>query len=219
MNRRFAGIAGIAGIAGLIAAASLAGTLHAQHVVPRSHTTGLLIGVGAQSKVIGQDPGGARSPDSDAGGQSITIGYGFSPRWALQAQIGRAVYKNSDGGNDWSGSADLELHRNFRSSAASRFVPFALVGVSSRTLAARYPSPTTPGATYDGFGPHLLPNLGGGANFYLARSIALRTSASVNVGKFDIRAADGTERAALRVLSPRLSLGLMVSPGAWTRRK
>ena len=213
MNRRFAGIAG------LLAASGMAATLHAQDVVPRSHTTGLLIGVGAQSNVIGHHPGRERSRDSDIGGQSVTIGYGFSPKWALQAQIGRAFYKNSDGGNDWAGSSDLEVHRNFRSSAASRFVPFALLGVSSRMLAARYPSPTTPGATYNGFGPTILPNLGGGASFYLARSIALRTSASVNVGKFDIRSPNGTESSSLRVLSPRLSLGLLVTPGAWTKRK
>ena len=210
-------IAGFAGLAGLVAT-SMTVTLQAQEVAPRSHTTGLLIGFGAQSNVIGHDPSGARSRDSDIGGQSITLGYGFSPRWALQAQIGRAFYKNSDGRNDWAGSMDLDVHRNFRT-ATSRIVPFALLGVSSRMLAARYPSPTTADATYNGFGAHLMPNLGGGASFYLARSVALRTSATVNVGKFDVRATDGSERSSLRVLSPRLSLGLMLTPGAWTKRK
>ena len=212
MNRRFAGIAG------LLAASGMAATLQAQETAPRSHTTGLLIGVGAQSNVIGHYPRGERSRDSDIGGQSITIGYGFSPRWALQAQIGRAFFRNSGGGTDWAGSTDLEVQRNFPS-AASRFVPFALVGVSSRTLAARYPSPTTPGATFNGLSSTILPNLGGGASVYLARSIALRTSASVNVGKFNTRSADGTVSSGLHVLTPRLSLGLLVTPGAWTKRK
>jgi hypothetical protein len=211
MNRR------VAGIAGLVLASSMAVTVQAQDASSRSHTTGLLIGVGAESNVIGQYPGAAPSRDSNIGGQTLTIGYGFTPRWALYGQLGRAFYKNSDGGNDWAGSIDLAVHRHFRSSA-SRFVPFALAGVSSRTLARSGTSPENPSKTYNGLGFSMMPNVGAGANLYLTRSLALTTSASMNFGKFDNRAAEGTTSSSLRVTTPRLSLGVLLTPGAWVKR-
>jgi hypothetical protein len=211
MSPRFGSIA-------VVLALSVAATLHAQSVVPRSHTTGLLIGVGAQSNVIGHSPGSERSRDSNIGGQSLTVGYGFTPTWALQAQIGRAFYKNSGGGTDWAGSIDLEVHRNFRSTA-SRFVPFALAGVSNRTFAMSGSSPTTPGAAYNGMGFQYLPNVGGGASLFLARSVAIRTSASVNFGKFNATSTDGARSSSFGVMAPRLSLGVLLTPGAWTKQK
>jgi hypothetical protein len=208
MSRRFAAIAG------LVVASSMAVSLQAQNAAPRAHTTGLLIGVGAESNVIGQYPGASPSRDSNLGGQVLTLGYGFTPRWALQAQIGRAFYKNSAGGNDWAGNIDLGVRRSFRSNA-SRFVPFALAGVSSRTLASSGSSTANPGTTYNGLSFRYLPNVGAGANVHLARSVALTTSASMNFGRFDSRSADGTTSSSLRVTTPRLNLGVLLTPGAW----
>jgi hypothetical protein len=207
----------IAGIAGLVVASSMAVSLQAQDIASRSHTTGLLIGFGAESNVIGQYPGAAPSRDSNTGGQMLTIGYGFTPTWALYAQIGRGYYKNSEGGTDWAGSADLAVRRHFRATT-SRFVPFALAGVSSRTLASLGTSPTRPGATYNGLSSSTMPNVGAGANMYLARSVALTTSASMNVGRFYGASDHGSRQSSVRVTTPRLSLGVLVAPGAWLKK-
>ena len=211
MNRR------IAQVAGLLVASSIAMSLQAQDVAPRAHTTGLLIGVGAETNVIGQYPGREPGRDANIGGHNLTIGYGFTPRWALYAQVGRAFYKNSAGGDDWAGSIDLAVRRHFRATT-SRFVPFALAGVSSRTLALSGSSSANPGTTSNGLGFRYMPNLGAGANLYLARSVALTTSASMNFGKFDSRSADGAASSSLRVTTPRLSLGVLITPGAWLKK-
>ena len=179
-----------------------AASLAAQAGSPRTHTTGLLVGVGAETNVISAQPGSVSSSNRHVQGTGIMFGYGVTPAWALLLNAGWGEFLTSGGNTTMSGSVDLSARYHFRPQAGV-LVPFLQGGLSNRAFSQDVPSSVRP-PTVNLMSSRYLPAFGGGLNVYLTPSLALSGS--------------GMWSASSKGLaSPRLHLGLLLSPGAWRR--
>ena len=187
----------------LLALGGNAIALAAQSGAPRTHTTGVLVGIGAEANVISAHPGIATSPNQHVPGTGIVLGYGVTPSWALYLNAGWGDFLTSRGNRMWAGSVDIGARYHFRPWAGA-LVPFLQAGLSNRAfsqdaLPSSYSAQTTGFLSFQ-----YLPAFGGGLNAYLTPSLALSGS--------------GMWSASSKGLtSPRLHLGLLLSPGAWGR--
>jgi hypothetical protein len=177
-------------------------SLAAQAGSPRTHTTGLLAGFGVEANVISAQPGSVSSSNRHVQGTGIMLGYGVTPAWAVYLNAGWGDFLTSAGNTTVSGSVDLGARYHFRP-LAGVLVPFLQGGLSNRAFSQDVPSSVRP-PTVNLMSSRYLPALGGGLNVYLTPSVALSGS--------------GMWSASSKGLaSPRLHLGLLLSPGAWRR--
>lgn len=177
--------------------------LAAQSGAPRTHTTGVLVGIGAEANVISSQPGAGSSTNQHVQGKGIVLGYGMTPSWALYLNAGWGDFLTNRGDKMWAGSVDIGARYHLRPLAGA-FVPFLQAGLSNRAFsqdadASSYSAQTTGFLSFQ-----YLPAFGGGLNAHLTPSLALSGS--------------GMWSASSKGLtSPRLHLGLLLSPGAWSR--
>lgn len=186
----------------LLALGASATSLAAQGGSPRTHTTGLLVGVGAEANVISARPGSVSSSNRHVQGTGIMLGYGVTPTWAVYLDAGWGDFLTSGGNTTVSGSVDLGARYHFRPRAGV-LVPFLQGALSNRAFSQDVPSSVSP-PTVNLMSSRYLPAFGGGLNAYLTPSLALSGSG--------MWSASSTGLA-----SPRLHLGLLLSPGAWIR--
>jgi hypothetical protein len=76
---------------------AVATTLAAQTESTRTHTTGLLLGVGAEANVISTLPGSRSTTNGHVQGKGIVLGYGLTPAWALYMNAGWGDFLTSGG--------------------------------------------------------------------------------------------------------------------------
>jgi hypothetical protein len=166
----------------------------------QTHTTGVLLGVGLEANVITAYPGRPSTTNGHVGGKGIVLGYGMTPSWAIYLDAGWGQFLTSGGNTTRAGSADLGARYHFRP-RGKIVVPFLQAGISARKLSEDMPSTTRP-PTENLMGSRYLPAFGGGLSAYVMPSAALSGSATWTAS------SDG-------LASPRLHLGLLLSPGAW----
>jgi len=190
-------------VAFILAFGGHATSLAAQSGSQRTHTTGVLVGIGAEANVISAGPGGGSSTNQHVQGTGVVLGYGVTPSWALYLNAGWGDFLTSSGNTMWAGSVDIGARYHFRPRAGV-LVPFLQAGLSNRAFSqdARPSSYSAQTTGYLSF--QYLPAFGGGLNVYLRPSLALSGS--------------GMWSASSKGLAtPRLHLGLLLSPGAWGR--
>lgn len=182
--------------------ACLPSLVSAQSAPARTHTTGLLVGYGAEGNVVSKLPGATSSANQHVGGQGITIGYGFTRSWAVYASTGWGDFQTSAGNRTGSGSTDLGA-RYHLPVVARRVVPFVQGGVSNRAFSADVIADRD-GRPYSALSWGYFPALGGGANVHLTSVMAVSGSSTWTA------TSDG-------LASPRLHIGVLFTPGALGR--
>ena len=182
---------------------AMAATLAAQTEPAKTHTTGLLLGIGAEANVVSTQPGSTSSTNAHVQGKGIVLGYGLTPAWALYLNAGWGEFLTSGGNTTRAGSVDFGTRYHFRP-RGSVFVPFLQGGISNHTFSRDVPR-STGTTSVNVMSYRYLPALGGGMNAYVAPSMALSGSATWSA-------------TAGGLASPRMHLGLLLSPGAWRAR-
>ena len=187
----------------LVGMGTITSPVVAQSAPTRTHTTGLLLGYGAEANVVSAQPGVASSANQHVGGRGVTLGYGFTRRWALYANAGWGGFLTS--GNSSTGVASADVGARYHLPVLARVVvPFLQGGVSSRALSADVMSQRT-GQRVNAMTWQTLPAFGGGANVHVTSSVALSGMSTWSA-------------SSAGVASPRLHLGVLLAPGAWGRK-
>lgn len=189
------------GAAGVVLAC-LPSLVSAQAAPALTHTTGLLVGYGAEGNVVSKLPGATSSANEHVAGQGITIGYGFTRTWAVYASAGRGSFVTSRGNTTKTGSMDLGA-RYHLPVVARRVVPFVQGGVSNRAFSADAIDRRT-GQAYSALSWGYFPALGGGANVHLTSAMAISGTSTWTATSHGLA-------------SPRLHAGVLFTPGALGR--
>ncbi len=181
---------------------SLALPAAAQERVARTHTTGLLLGYGTEANVVTSQPGVRSTANEHVVGQGLTLGYGFTRRWAAYINAGWGGFETTRSNRTGVGSVDLGAR--YHAPTVFRVItPFLQGGLSSRTLSRDRVDAST-GLVENGMSWRTMTAFGGGANLHVTRSFAV-------TGMSTWGATSGG------IASPRLHVGVLLLPGAWRR--
>jgi hypothetical protein len=161
-----------------------------------------MLGFGVDGNVVSTRPGAVSTSNEHVGGRGVTIGYGFTPRWAAYGHVGWGGFLTSGGNRTGVGSADVGA-RYHLPMLARVVVPFVQAGVSSRSFSSDVYS-TRAGQMVSVLSWQTLPAFGGGANVRLSPNVALSGMSTW-----------GASTAGLA--SPRLHLGVLLSTGSHDR--
>jgi hypothetical protein len=166
--------------------------------------TGGFIGAGLEGNEIAAAPGAVSRENASVTGASLTLGYGFTPTWALYAHIGKANFVSAEGNQTWAGSFGIGVRAHVRSFSPT-VVPFLQAGIANRVLSRDYAFSGSTQATMSG---HYLSSAGAGVNVRVLPGIALSGSTLWSAGRF----SDASGQS-FRITKPLLQLGLVLSPG------
>jgi len=174
---------------------------------PRTSPTGLSVGLFGSSASLTLVEDGSTS---FGGGMGLSLGYGFTPGFALHASTSGALLKPSAGDSQLLGHVDLEARFTFADEARA-WAPHLALGVGARTASQ--------GPLDDGNGPtewHGNPGLtaGGGLSYFLTPAVSLDLALRYSFGnlkRMSCPEGEGTVRSC--ATSTRLNLG-----ATWYRR-
>ncbi|QJR37634.1 outer membrane beta-barrel protein [Gemmatimonas groenlandica] len=170
--------------------------------VERTHTTGLLLGYGTETNVITSQPGAASSDNEHVVGHGITLGYGFTRRWAAYLNAGWGGFETTAGNRTGAGSIDLGAR--YHLPTVGRVIsPFLQGGLASRALSVDALNSRT-GFVDNVLGWRSMAAFGGGANVHVTRSLAISGMSTWGA------TSDG-------IANPRVHLGVLLLPSAWRR--
>jgi len=181
----------------------------------KAHTSRLFLGLGVNGSAIKADDA---DEGRSGGGLSFSLGWGFTPNIALVADLAGASMDAGDGEQYGLGHADL-LARFSLARAGHAFVPYVEAGLTGRAAVQRdvtiiddQGNPQTGDLSISGTGF----TLGGGAQYFVARSLALGASLQWTTGQFNQATfqdatVDGYE---IDANSTRLTVGLSWYPMA-----
>lgn len=170
--------------------------------VGRTHTTGLLLGYGTEANVITSQPGAASSDNEHVVGHGITLGYGFTRRWAAYLNAGWGGFETTAGNRTGAGSIDVGA-RYHLPTVGRVITPFLQGGLTSRTLSSDILNSRT-GAVDNAMGWRTMPAFGGGANVHVTRSLAISGMSTWGA-------------TSTGIANPRVHLGVLLLPGTWRR--
>jgi opacity protein-like surface antigen len=177
---------------------------------PRSNTQGFMVGAhlsGTSLSFEGED-------SETGGGAGLALGYGFSPRWMLIANLDLAKVDVGDpeiGGSYGLGHFDLGVRYSFANPARS-YVPWLSASVGARTASGEVEDGadtfdvSLSGASFTG---------GAGVQFHFTPKVALDLGLLVSGGKFSTLKIDDTSLDiddASNSTSARLNIGIKFFP-------
>ena len=179
----------------------------------KAQTSRLSLGVGVNGTAIkGDDADEGRS----GGGLSFSLGWGFTPRIAVVADLAGASMDAGGEERYGLGHADLAARFSFPR-AEHAFVPFVEAGLTGRAAVQRnvtivddQGNPQTGDLSISGTGF----TLGGGAQYFVAPSLALGASLKWTTGEFSRATFQNTtvEGYKIGANSTRFTLGLSWHP-------
>jgi hypothetical protein len=164
---------------------------------------GGFIGVGLERNEIATAPGAVSRENASVTGASLTLGYGFTPTWALYAHVGKGNFVTSAGDQTWAGSFGIGVRAHLRAIGPT-VVPFLQAGIANRVLSRDF---AFLGNTEATMSSRYLPSAGAGVNLRVLPSLALSGSTLWSAGSF----SDAAGRS-FRVTKPLLHLGVVFSP-------
>jgi len=181
--------------------------------VARTHTSRLSLGLGVNGTAI---KGDGADEGRSGGGLSFSLGWGFTPKIALVADLAGASMDAGDGERYGLGHGDLTARFSFPR-AEHAFVPFVEAGLTGRAAVERdvtivddQGNPQTGDLSISGTGF----TLGGGAQYFLTPSLALGASLKWTTGEFSRATFQNTtvEGYKTDANSTRFTLGLSWHP-------
>lgn len=195
----------------LLAFGSLTTAAQSQKTIPRSNTTGLLVGLFLNGNAIDSD---GLDDAYTGGGFNAQLGWGFTPMFTIFVGVGGA--QMSDDPEDFV-LVHLELlgRFNFRSGEHA-FVPFLEVGTSARAAGQDNAIISVDGSSQTGnlemAGSAI--TFGGGFNYFVAPTLAIGANLQISTGKFSTVEIDNVEIEGLELdaTSSRLNVGLTWYP-------
>lgn len=161
----------------VIALAVIPTSLTAQfNPAPAYKTDGLLLGLAANGTSIGGDD----FEDAEAGaGLSLRLGYGFTPAIGIFLQATGANIQIADGGGDSYALVHGDIGARFNVLPGRRINPFVEGAIGGRQFTYQVPELgdlELRGAAY---------TLGGGAEIFLAQTVAVEIGLDYSVGDFN----------------------------------
>jgi opacity protein-like surface antigen len=183
-----------------VAAASPAMAQSTDPEFVRSNTSGLMIGLGLNGSAISGDD--FSSETESGGGLDLEFGWGFTPQFALVADLSGASIDSQDAGSYTLGHFDLAARYSFAKSSRA-LIPYLEAGVTGRAV-------SQDDATLSGAGF----SFGGGAQYFLAPSWSLGASLKWTAGKFTQAEVDGEtiDDLDIQATSARFRMGVSWYP-------
>ncbi len=166
-----------------------------------SRTKGLFIGLDAEGNGLQTNMAGS-SVESGAGA-GVVLGYGFTRRLSLYADVSDAQMNATAGGTYMLGNADFGARVHFRSGHV--IVPFIELGATARQV-----STTQSGVTYTANG--IGGSAGLGFNIYFMRAVALSTAADWSMGNINNYQVDNLVGSSVSAMTARVHVGLVWFP-------
>ena len=167
-----------------------------------SRTKGLFIGLDAEGNGLQTNIAGS-SVESGAGA-GVVLGYGFTRRLSLYADVSDAQMNATAGGTYMLGNADFGARVHFRSGHV--IVPFIELGATARQV-----STTQSGVTYTANG--IGGSAGLGFNIYFMRAVALSTAADWSMGNINNYQVDNlVGGSSVSAMTARVHVGLVWFP-------
>ena len=183
--------------------------------VAKAQTSRLFLGLGVNGATL---KGDGADEGRSGGGLSFSLGWGFTPKIALVADLAGASMDGGDGERYGLGHADLAARFSL-ARAGHAFVPFVEAGLTGRAAVQRdvtilddQGNPQTGDLSISGTGF----TLGGGAQYFVAPSLALGASLKWTTGQFSRATFQNTtvEGYEIDANSTRFTFGLSWYPMA-----
>jgi Outer membrane protein beta-barrel domain len=171
-----------------------------------SRSDKFFIGFGIDGNGMSTNQSGSNRVNESGGGGSLTLGWGFSPRWSIYGEMSGADMKADGGGTYGLAHVDLGARVHFRA-GPNTVVPFLQFGVTGRGMSQNYL-----GNDLRASGGGV--SFGGGLNAHINPAMAFSTAVTWTVGKFSSYQVNGVSvgGGSVDATSARLHLGLVFFP-------
>ena len=156
-----------------------------------------------------QQPSGGSSTESGAG-LGLLVGYGFTPTWALYANLSGDNMTAIDGSTFGLGHFDVGMRAHFLT-GSHVVVPFVQAGLSAKGEAVTFSNRT---GNHDFTASGMGVGFGGGLNIHVRPALAISAGVTWSVGDFtnytlDKQTVPGT---SLSATSARVHVGIIWFP-------